>query len=251
VTKRESTARGVQPGRIGSGPNQPVLANVLGAHTSLIAKPQTTEPGKIYLQTHALILDALVKNNPDTNEQVLKSQATMLVDVRLTHPISTSQILIAIQSGSSVQEIAQSARSISTDDDSGLQRSSYESPRPSGDIYMFKEYVKDGKSRFSSWLDQLDSSLRASVEAKLARVTTESVKKLKPLQGGDHLFEIRVHDGPGLRIYVGLADDQYVLLHGGKKDDQFLDVLTACRLLSEVRSGSAEVESATYSNGST
>jgi putative addiction module killer protein len=242
MTSRESLAQGMQRNTISSPAYQSVLTDVLSAHTSLSAEPQTTEPGHAYSQAHTRILKALANSNPDANEQILASQASILVEIRLTHPISISQIVSAIELGASVEEIAQSARSISSDDDSGLQRSSHESPRPSGDTYMFKEYLKDGKSRFSAWLEQLDSSLYNSVENKLGRVTTESVKKLKPLQGGANLFEIRVHDGPGLRIYVGLVDDQYVLLHGGKKDDQFFDVLTSFRLLSEVRSGVAETK---------
>jgi putative addiction module killer protein len=215
----------------------PAFEELLSAHVTLSAKPRTTEPGDASIQAHARIHKALADRDPHSTEQILASQASLLVDIRLHHPISIAQIVSAIELGATVEEIEQSARSVSSDDTSGIQNSNHESSRPVSDAYPFKEYVKDGKPRFSAWLDQLDPTLRNSVEAKLARVTADSVKKLKPLRGGANLFEIRVYDGPGLRMYVGLVNDQYALLHGGRKDTQFFDVLTAFRLLSEVRSG--------------
>ena len=93
--------------------------------------------------------------------------------------------------------------------------------------------VCDGKDVFGEWLDGLkDVPGRALILKRIDRVEEGSF--------GDHRFvgrgvwELRVHYGPGYRIYYG-EDGQSVvlLLCGGDKGEQKKDVRKAKKLWAE------------------
>lgn len=95
---------------------------------------------------------------------------------------------------------------------------------------MVVKQARSQRCQFTDWLEQLAKPSANAVRGALRRVTESSVKKLKPLQSHVGLFEVRIHQGPGLRVYIGqLKDGRYVILRGGKKDDQFFDILRAGR----------------------
>ena len=77
------------------------------------------------------------------------------------------------------------------------------------------------------WIDRLDKSARAKVYTYVDRVAAGGAKKnVKAL--GDGVFEVKVHIGPGYRVYFGeLGDAIILLLVGGDKSSQSRDVKIA------------------------
>ena len=82
---------------------------------------------------------------------------------------------------------------------------------------------------FQRWIRSLrDRSAIARINARLRNVSLGNVGDAKPVGGG--LFEMRVHHGPGYRIYFLLEDAHVVLLCGGDKGSQHRDIERAGRL---------------------
>ena len=90
-----------------------------------------------------------------------------------------------------------------------------------------REYLTvDGFSPFRNWFRGLDAVPRARVAAALQRLAAGNP--------GDHhgvgtgVLEIRLHTGPGYRIYFGQDDDDLIiLLSGGIKRRQADDISMA------------------------
>jgi putative addiction module killer protein len=88
-----------------------------------------------------------------------------------------------------------------------------------------REYVAgNGRSPFRDWLLSLkDSKIRNGVVARLLRLADGSRGDWKSIGSG--LFELRVHVGPGLRIYCGQDGSRLVIvLAGGDKSSQKRDI---------------------------
>ena len=85
---------------------------------------------------------------------------------------------------------------------------------------------------FRRWIRGLiDRSAIARINARLRNVSLGNKSDIKPLGRG--LFEMRVHHGPGYRLYF-IRDGAYlVLLCGGDKDSQQRDIDRAGRLAKE------------------
>lgn len=63
---------------------------------------------------------------------------------------------------------------------------------------------------------------------RLARIRKGNLGDCKAVQGGIGLYEIRIHFGPGYRIYYGVKGKQILLLLcGGDKGAQKNDILKA------------------------
>jgi putative addiction module killer protein len=85
----------------------------------------------------------------------------------------------------------------------------------------------DGRDIFREWLTSLNDSLaRATIRARIDRLLLGNF--------GDHrrltndLFELRIHYGPGFRIYCGdLGGDIILLICGGTKGTQKKDIQKA------------------------
>lgn len=87
-----------------------------------------------------------------------------------------------------------------------------------------------GKKPFDEWLDKLRRKHRleaAAVDARLARIRDTGLF-------GDHrtvshsVYELRIHLGPGYRVYYLLHGHKMViLLVGGAKGDQQRDIAKA------------------------
>ena len=96
-------------------------------------------------------------------------------------------------------------------------------------------YVANGKDVFGEWLDGLkDMTGRALIRKRIARVEEGNF--------GDHCFvgtgvwEIRIHFGPGYRVYYGEDGPIVVLLLcGGDKGAQKKDIRKAQELWAEYR----------------
>ena len=87
----------------------------------------------------------------------------------------------------------------------------------------------DGRCPFNDWLLALrDVHARARIRARIARVREGNFGDAKPIGEGVH--ELRVHHGPGYRIYFGrLGRAVVILLCGGDKRTQPRDIARAKR----------------------
>jgi len=91
--------------------------------------------------------------------------------------------------------------------------------------YEIREYVTaEGRSPFDAWLRGLkDVRGRAWVRAQLDRV---NLGDYAPVGAG--VFELRLHFGPGYRVYFGMeAGANVSLLLGGTENTQRRDIFTA------------------------
>jgi len=84
--------------------------------------------------------------------------------------------------------------------------------------------LDDGSSPFEDWLDNINDSL-------LVRAVDSRITRVRDGNFGDHenvadgVFELRIHKGPGLRVYYGLDGEKLiVLLGGGDKSTQHKDI---------------------------
>ena len=81
-----------------------------------------------------------------------------------------------------------------------------------------------GENPFREWLHSLRSdTTRAIIRVRLNRIRLGNFGDCTPL--GDGVCELRIHDGPGYRIYYGRAGTTIVvLLCGGEKGSQKGDI---------------------------
>lgn len=82
---------------------------------------------------------------------------------------------------------------------------------------------------FGRWIRGLkDRAAVARINARLRNVSLGNMGDTKAV--GDRLFEMRVHHGPGYRLYCLHDGDTVVVLCGGDKGSQRRDIERAVRL---------------------
>lgn len=83
---------------------------------------------------------------------------------------------------------------------------------------------------FTRWMDGLqDVQGRARIQARIERLRSGLPGDMKHIQ--NDVFELRIHSGPGYRVYYTQRENMLViLLAGGKKSTQKRDVARAIRL---------------------
>ena len=98
-----------------------------------------------------------------------------------------------------------------------------------------REYVdRHGRSPFALWFDGLDATAAAKVSTALLRLEQGNTSNVEGVGGG--VFEMKVHFGPGYRIYLGREGGQVViLLGGGTKKRQSRDISRARELWADYR----------------
>ena len=86
---------------------------------------------------------------------------------------------------------------------------------------------------FRKWRIQLkDERVRGLIASRLDRLSFGHVGDVEPV--GQGISELRIHYGPGYRIYFHKRGDTIiVLLCGGNKSTQAKDIKTAKRLAAE------------------
>jgi putative addiction module killer protein len=86
---------------------------------------------------------------------------------------------------------------------------------------------------FSIWLRALrDSQARARIAARVRRLAFGNPGDVRPV--GEGVSEMRIHYGPGYRVYyVQRGEVLVVLLCGGDKSTQDRDIAAAKRLAKE------------------
>ena len=89
-------------------------------------------------------------------------------------------------------------------------------------------------NEFSSWLRSLrDIRARAKVLARIDRLSLGNPGDVAPV--GDGVSEMRIHYGPGYRVYyIQRGEEIIVLLFGGDKGSQDSDIRAAKKLASEL-----------------
>jgi putative addiction module killer protein len=95
--------------------------------------------------------------------------------------------------------------------------------------YQILEYVSSrGTNPFRDWLETLPRMIAARVQARLYAAELGNLGDYKGV--GDGLFELRLHIGPGYRIYFGRESRTVlILLGGGTKGTQTRDIARARR----------------------
>ena len=90
-------------------------------------------------------------------------------------------------------------------------------------------------SDFDRWLALLKNDKgKARILARLASATLGNFGDCEPV--GEGVSEMRVHHGPGYRLYfVRDGTTSYVLLAGGDKSTQRRDITRALRLARELK----------------
>lgn len=74
--------------------------------------------------------------------------------------------------------------------------------------------LSSGKVPFEDWFRQLrDKSVKARVATRVDRLRLGNFGDCKSL--GNGVFKLRIHFGPGLRVYFGLVGNELILLLGG------------------------------------
>ncbi len=96
-------------------------------------------------------------------------------------------------------------------------------------VTMIVEIYQDehGREPFTQWLYSIkDTRTRARIDHRLERMRVGNLGDFRALGSG--LFELRLHFGPGYRIYYGrMGDEIVVLLAGGDKSSQTRDIQRA------------------------
>jgi putative addiction module killer protein len=83
---------------------------------------------------------------------------------------------------------------------------------------------------FAKWLDGLrDIQARARVQARIERLAQGNPGDVQPV--GEAVSELRIHYGPGYRVYFKQQGRELIiLLGGGDKRTQAKDIKSALRL---------------------
>lgn len=91
------------------------------------------------------------------------------------------------------------------------------------EIYL----TEDGRAPFSEWVDTLrDEKAQAKIRVRLDRVRLGNLGDWAAV--GEGVGELRIHYGPGYRVYFGQVGSTLVLLLcGGDESTQAQDIRTA------------------------
>ena len=108
-------------------------------------------------------------------------------------------------------------------------------------MYQIREYITEqGRSPFRRWFRKLTTQQADRVEDVLVRVSDGILGDTKHV--GEGVYELRLHTGPGYRIYFGREGDELViLLIGGDKSSQQRDIQRAQRFWRAHLAGEGDV----------
>lgn len=95
-------------------------------------------------------------------------------------------------------------------------------------VNTVSEYTDEhGHSPYSEWINNLrDPVTQARIAIQVARMRLGLFGDARPI--GEGLSELRIHHGPGYRVYYGKQGKRiYLLLCGGDKSTQAKDIKRA------------------------
>lgn len=95
--------------------------------------------------------------------------------------------------------------------------------------FRLSEYISDGRSLYVEWLESLPTEAQTRIDARIFRVRCGNLGDYSAV--GHGVSELRIHFGPGYRVYFAFASgNKIVLLGGGDKKSQRRDIIAArCR----------------------
>lgn len=97
-------------------------------------------------------------------------------------------------------------------------------------MYKIKHYLDpQGKDPYKEWFENLkDLKAQARISARLLRLELGLFGDCRHVGGG--VWELKIHWGPGYRVYYALDGSRVVLLcEGGDKDTQRADIKRAAQ----------------------
>ena len=88
---------------------------------------------------------------------------------------------------------------------------------------------------YARWLDGLnDLTGRARILVRIERLAAGHPGDVKPVDDG--VWELRIHFGPGYRVYfIHNGREIVILLAGGDKSSQSVDIKTALKLAKNLK----------------
>ena len=101
-----------------------------------------------------------------------------------------------------------------------------------------KTFIRhNGRLPFEDWFSKLrDSRAKARILTRIDRLRFGNFGDCKSV--GEGVFELRIHFGPGYRVYFGLVGSEVVLLlGGGDKSSQQKDIVTCQNYWREYNNG--------------
>lgn len=99
-----------------------------------------------------------------------------------------------------------------------------------------RNYVTpNGREPYEEWVNSYsDSKTRAIIQQRIRRLELGNFGDYEQL---GNLYELKIHYGPGYRVYFGTVDhDIVILLYGGPKKTQKRDIQKAKKYWEEFRS---------------
>jgi putative addiction module killer protein len=102
-------------------------------------------------------------------------------------------------------------------------------------VIEIRQYVdRSGRNPFQLWFEKLDGSTQALISVALDRLERGNFSAVRGVGAG--VYELRMDFGPGYRVYFGKDGDRIViLLGGGTKKRQQIDINNACALWREYK----------------
>ena len=98
-------------------------------------------------------------------------------------------------------------------------------------------HFQDGSEPFTKWLSNLkDRRAQALIRIRLNRLMVGNPGDSKSI--GEGVFELRITNGPGYRVYFGNDGEKLVIiLAGGDKSTQSRDIRRAKQFWADYRKG--------------
>ena len=92
---------------------------------------------------------------------------------------------------------------------------------------LFRYQRQDGQVPFADWLNGIrDKATQARIRVRIQRLAAGNLGDIRPVGGG--VSELRLHFGPGYRVYLAQQGSSWILLLcGGDKSSQQKDIQTA------------------------
>lgn len=88
--------------------------------------------------------------------------------------------------------------------------------------------TRTGRAPFRAWINSLPITVAARVQARLYSAELGNLGDFRAVGGG--VFELRIHLGPGYRVYFGRTGAHtLVVILGGSKGTQARDIKKAKR----------------------
>ncbi|SRR5579883_886524 len=90
-----------------------------------------------------------------------------------------------------------------------------------------------GRWYFDEWFDSLTLEIQADIAKRLSRIRSGLMGDTKAV--GEGVYELRLHIGPGFRIYYGQDNKLVLILAGSDKSEQSRTIKLAIDLWKEYK----------------